>query len=518
MTNAMTFHNGRIWTGDAVRPWAESVTIDGGRFVAIDNVAKMSGRVVDLQGRVVTPGLIDAHLHLLMGGQSLAQVDLSAADSREAFSAAILERHLAMANEPEQWIIAQGWSQENWPSKEMPTKAWIPDVGARPVVCYRMDRHAALVNDAVMGRLSSITEPMGGVIVRDKSGAPTGLFIEAAAWQLVNPMVPELSVMQRRDALRLAMRHANRFGITAVGAMEYARDVQEVYEPLRDELTLRCMITILDRPPMQELNLALADSVAADERLAIIGFKSFLDGTLGSATARMLADYTDDPGNRGTFVELAAMPDGAKAVRKWVAAVAEAGLSPSMHAIGDEAARVALDVAESLGRSCRTRIEHAQQLHRSDIARFKDRIASMQPLHKADDGRYAERRVGQERLAGTFAFRKLLNAGAVLAFGSDWPVVSCDPMLGIRAAVTGLTLDEVVFLPEENLTVEEAMRAYTKDAAFVLGMNDTGVIREGAMGDLVVFDADPFAADWKNAPPSVALTVVGGEIVHEAMR
>jgi predicted amidohydrolase YtcJ len=299
--------------------------------------------------------------------------------------------------------------------------------------------------------------------------------------------------------------------------MEYSRDITEVYEPLREGLTLRCMITLLDRPLSSEpVDCSYAREFRHDEMLAIVGYKTFIDGTLGSRTARMLQDYADDPGNRGMLLEVAA----AGRLQEWIEGVADAGFSPSMHAIGDEAARVALDAILRLDsttrRKARPRVEHAQQIDVKDIPRLRDVIASMQPLHKADDCRYVRRRLGDARMKGTFAFRSLLNAGARLAFGSDWPIVSCDPMLGIRAAVTGLTLDDVEFHPDQNLTVEQAVTAYTRDAAAALGMERAGRLIPGAFADLVLFDRDPFDADWVDAPPRVMMTIANGKVVHDA--
>jgi predicted amidohydrolase YtcJ len=228
----------------------------------------------------------------------------------------------------------------------------------------------------------------------------------------------------------------------------------------------------------------------------------------------MLEDYDDDPGNRGLWVEVAR--EGTLAA--WACGVAEAGLSPSVHAIGDAASRMLLDAIEGLPDSCRPRLEHVQQLAPEDIPRFRRRVASMQPLHRADDARYVTRRLGEGRLGGFFAFRELLDAGAVLAFGSDWPVVSVDPMLGIRAACSCRTLDDEVFEPHHAISVEEALRAYTADAAWALGLDHVGVLKPGKRGDFVMLDTTIPPAEWDPCNPGgpVLLTVVGGEVVYDA--
>jgi predicted amidohydrolase YtcJ len=513
MSEILHIHNARIWTGDPLRPWAASIAIRAGRIESLDG--HVAGRqsvpitAIDAQGRTITPGLIDAHLHLLNGGQSLTRLNLAGVRSHEEFEAAIARRHAHLA--PGEWLIANGWSQENW-GGEPPHKRWLRGAGERPVVCYRMDMHVALVSDAVLRQCDLSHDVEGGRIVRDASGEPTGLMIEAAAWELVNPLVPKPDLASRRDQLRAAQRYLHSLGVTAAGSMEYQRDVCEVYAPLRDELTLRCRITLLDQRATGTWDFSFGRDFADDDRLAVIGYKAFIDGTLGSRTARMLHDYADDPGNRGMLVELAARG----VLTDWACRVASAGLSPSMHAIGDEAAHLALDVIDEIGTDRRPRIEHAQQIDPADIPRFQGRIASMQPLHKADDCQYVRKRLGEARLPGTFAFRKLLNAGAILAFGSDWPVVSPDPRLGMRTAIKGVLMNGDSFGIEENLTVEETLRAYTAGAAFALGLDETGVLRQRAWGDLVMWDRDPFAIDWTRELPRAIMTVVGGRIVYDA--
>jgi hypothetical protein len=507
---SLSIVNARIWTGDPSKPWADSISIRDGRVESLE-VLRPSPRTIDGLGRTISPGLIDAHMHLLMGGLALAELDLAPARSRRDFERMVAHRHARLA--PGEWLIARGWSSENWPGSELPTKAWLIAAGDRPTVCWRMDHHAALVNDAVLARCDLRTPIEGGAIQRDPvTGQPTGLMVESAAWRLIKPLIPEPRAAARKAALLAAQSHAHRFGLTTVGSMEYARDLEQVFAPLRDELTLRSRITLLDRPLGHEpIDDAFAKSFPNDDQLAVIGFKTFLDGTLGSRTARMLADYDDDPGNRGMLVELAA----AGRLKAWVAEVASGGWSPSMHAIGDEATRLALDAIADVDPAARPRLEHAQHVDRADVPRFAGVFASMQPLHKADDCRYVERRLGRRRLEGTFAFRSLLEAGAQLAFGSDWPIVSCDPLAGMRTAITGLTLDGRVFAPEQNITIEQALRAYTVTAARCLGLAHAGRLVRGAAGDLVMYDLDPIAADWITRPPRCVLTVAGGRVVFE---
>jgi len=510
MDGLLHITNARIWTGSPNHPWARSVTARAGRIVAVNDPAddKFDGVILDAAGRTVLPGLIDAHMHLLAGGRSLDELDLSHVRSREAFESAIADRHAQLP--AGEWLIARGWSNENWPGSANPDKSWLAAAGDRPVVCHRMDLHAVVVNDAVLAQCDLSCDPAGGRIGREPStGEPTGLMVEAAAWKLVNPLAPRADVSMRRRYLRDAQAFCHRHGVTALNSMEYTRDLRDVFEPLRHELTMRCHLTLLDRD--WPVDIAPGRDFDNDEHLAVIGYKAFLDGTLGSRTARMLQPYADDPDNCGMFVELAAEGQ----LFDWAHRVADAGLSPSMHAIGDEAVRLALDVIDRIDERSQPRVEHVQQIGPADIPRCRDRIMSMQPLHKADDGRYAERCLGRERMSCFFAFRSLREAGAHLAFGSDWPVVSPDPIAGMRAAVTGLTFDNQPCATGQNLTVEEALRAYTVDAAKAIQLHDGGTIQPGAHADFVMLDRDPFTCDWVESPPRVMMTIANGEVVHD---
>ncbi|MFO0875055.1 MAG: amidohydrolase [Phycisphaerales bacterium] len=542
--------NAHVLTLDRDRPaTARSIELRDGRIVSVagtgadappdDGSARGSpsaappsrpivctGDVLDVGGRTVVPGFIDAHLHLLLGGLALSRLDLSGARSRAEFERLVAERHAAL---PEgAWLEGAGWSEENWAAKNegghdgrdgaLPDASWLRACGDRPAVLYRMDRHACLVNRAVLRRIDTRVDPRGGRIVRDASGAPTGVLQEAAAWQLVDPLVPKPDLAGKRRALAGACERLLRLGVTTAMSMELAAEVRDVLEPVRRRLAPRVLVTLLDRE--WPLDLSFATRFANDDRLRLLGCKAFIDGTLGSRTARMLEPYVDlapgaDPrrredDGRGVLVELAERG----VLLDWARMVVAAGLSPSMHAIGDEALRLALDVADALPRDARVRIEHAQTAHPRDVARTRGRWLSMQPLHKADDGRDAQARLGAERMDRFFPFRRYLDAGARLAFGSDWPIVSPDPLLGMRAAITALTLDETVVGGDQALTPPEALRAYTCDAAEMLGLRDVGAIRRGFAADLVVLSRDPFSADWALDPPRVDATIVAGELRH----
>lgn len=502
--------NARIWTGDPERPTATSITIRSGRITGIDTAAQ-GEPVIDCGGDVVTPGLIDAHMHLLLGGDSLETLDLSKVDSREEFEAIIAEAHRTA---PEgAWIIGNGWTQDNWSDGRLPDMNWLQAAGDRPVVCWRTDWHAALVNQPVLDlcRLpdDERLQAEGGRQLRHPDGSPTGLLLEAAAWNHLQPRIPKPSTERRREHLLNAQRHAHHFGITAVRTMEYAADILDVYQPMRDQLTLRCSLVVLDRE--LPLDLEWIDDFVQDERLCISGCKTFIDGTIGSRSARMLEDWADRPGDRGMLVELAL--EGR--LDRWIASVHAAGLDAVAHAIGDEATRIALDLSEQSADDRRLTIEHAEVVHPDDVARVGGTWLSMQPLHRADDARGAPSALGPNRTARLAPFRSLQETGARLAFGSDWPIVSCDPLLGMHAAITGHTIDHVPFHPEQAIDAEDALVAYTREAAACCRLSDCGVLRIGAHGDCVRWNGDPMRVAEESQHPSPRLTISSGNVVYD---
>ncbi|MAB82510.1 MAG: hypothetical protein CMJ24_03620 [Phycisphaerae bacterium] len=502
--------NARIWTADPARPTASAITIRSGRITAIDE-APNGEPVIDCGGDVVTPGLIDAHLHLLLGGDSLETLDLSNATSRDEFEALIAEADRTAA--PDAWIIGNGWTQDNWAENHLPDMDWLRAAGSRPVVCWRTDWHAALVNQPVLDRCrlpdDAQLQAEGGRQVRHPDGRPTGLLLEAAAWNHLQPVIPKPSTSRRRTHLLNAQRHAHRFGITAVRTMEYAADILDVYQPMRDQLTMRCSLVVLDRElPLQ---LDWIDDFVQDDRLFISGCKTFIDGTIGSRSARMLEDWADRPGDRGMLVELALEGQ----LDRWIASVHAAGLDAAAHAIGDEATRIALNLSDQAVDDRRLTIEHAEVVHPDDVARVEGTWLSMQPLHRADDARNAPTALGPDRTDRLAPFRRLQEAGAHLAFGSDWPIVSCDPMLGMHAATTGHTIDHVPFHPEQAIDAEAALVAYTRDAAACCRLADCGVLRVGAHGDCVRWNGDPMQVAEESRRPSPQSTISSGNVVYD---
>ncbi len=501
-----------VWTGDAARPWARAARFSGGRIGALDDHAGGCDARETLcapEGWVL-PGLIDGHAHLLLGGQSLQQLDLASVKTREEFEASITQRHNEIPAGT--WLEAAGWDESRWGGAK-PDHTWLKGAGARPSVAWRCDRHVALVNQAALAYMDTSRDIPGGAIVRDSTGSPTGLFLEQAAWRIVIPAVPPATLETRRAALALATAHLHSLGVTTVGAMEYLDDLESVIatRSAASRSALRIIATILDRGDLLPLDRARA--LPCDDSLRVRGFKSFADGTLGSSTAAILTPYEDGTGS-GELIEHAARGT----LGAWMRQVLDAGYSPSVHAIGDRALRAVLAAARQEDRNHLVRFEHAQTVDPDSLKDFAGRLVSMQPFHKATDAALAINRLGNHRDNRFFRFRDFLKAGATLGFGSDWPISSADPLEGMRTAITGIALDGKTYGVSQSLTAREAIDAYTIGAATCLGIaEDVGRIAPGYSADFVVLDRNPLTCDWVDEAPQVMATIVGGELRYDAV-
>jgi hypothetical protein len=432
---------------------------------------------------------------------------------------------------PGKWITGGDWDHERWPTNALPTRELIDAATpATPVFVSRLDGHMALANSVAL-KLAGVTretpDPAGGLIVRDpKTGEPTGV-LKDAAMSLVSRKIPAAAFEEKVAAARAATEHAARLGVTSVTDMSAGADVG-VYQELlrRGELKTR-IYAIAPLPQWERFGQTGMRAAFGSDLLRIGGLKGFSDGSLGSTTALFFEPYADAPQTCGLPAD-EMFPEGAMLQR--VLDADRAGLQVMIHAIGDRANDQVLGIFEHVTaqngpRDRRFRIEHAQHLRAQDIPRFARArvIASMQPYHCADDGRWAEKRIGPERAKGTYAFRALLDSGATLAFGTDWNVAPLNPMLGIAAAVTRRTLDgkhSDGWVPEQKISVEEAVRAYTVGSAYAEFADQTkGVLAPGKLADLVVLDKDIFQIPpTKIESARVQLTILDGRVVYEAAR
>ena len=524
--------NAIVHTMDSRQPAAEAVAILANRIVAVGatrEIKKLAGprtRVIDAHNQLVLPGFNDAHVHFLSGGFQLSSVDLRDANTTDEFADRI--RRFAEKLPAGRWITGGDWDHERWPNAPLPTRELIdrytPDT---PVFVSRLDGHMALANSLAL-KLAGVTrqtlDPPGGLIVRDpKTGEPTGI-LKDAAMSHVWRVIPDSTFDEKLDAARAATNHAASLGVTSVQDMSAGNDVG-VYQTLlnRGELKTR-IYAVSPLPRWERLAQTGVRAHFGGKMLRIGGLKGFADGSLGSTTAFFFDPYKDAPATRGLAGD-EMFPEGAMLER--VRSADRAGLHVMIHAIGDRANDLILSIYEQVtsengARDRRFRIEHAQHLRPQDIARFArgQVIASMQPYHAIDDGRWAEKRIGKERARTTYAFRSLLDSGATLAFGTDWTVAPLDPLLSVYAAVTRRTLDGKNpngWIPEQKISVDEAVRAYTVGSAYAEFQESVkGTISPGKLADLVVVSRDIFKIDANAIDKAkVVMTIMDGRIVFE---
>lgn len=507
----------KLYTGDAATTQfadgALAVGSDGRILDVGDSVVLQAAfpdaPAVDLAGRRVLPGLIDSHGHLYGLAESLTRADLVGSSSKEEVLARL--RAFAAGLPAGEWVLGRGWDQNDWPVKEFPVSADLdaafPD---RPVWLERIDGHAGWGNSLALAQadrdLTGDWQPEGGAILRDESGQPTGVLVDHAMG-LVEQAIPPSSPEMMEAALDRALELVASLGLTGVHDPGISRSVLETYhrriEQGRFPLRLYAMADGVG-PTLDWLCVEGAYDDGSG-RLQMRAVKLYADGALGSRGAALLAPYADDPGNSGLLFA----PDDQ--LQAQMAQAMSCGLQLAIHAIGDRANHQVLEAYAALqpgysGNPGRHRIEHAQILDPTDIPRFAGLgvIAAMQPIHATSDMYWAGDRLGPGRLGGAYAWRSLLDSGAVLAFGSDFPVEQVNPMLGIYAAVTRQDLQgwpEGGWQPQERITLDQALRAFTLDAAYAAFMDyEVGSLEVGKRADFIVLDRDLFSIPAAEIP------------------
>jgi predicted amidohydrolase YtcJ len=507
----------------------QAVAILGNRIVAVGSTVEIKGlagprtQTIDAAGGLVLPGFNDAHVHFLMGGFQLSEVNLRDARSPREFITRL--EHFVRNVPPDEWITGGEWDHEWWPGAPLPAKDWIDAVTPRhPVFLRRLDGHMALANSRALA-LANVTratpEVPAGKIVRDQHNEPTGI-LKDAAMDYVERVIPKPDFARKLAAAKAASEYAAGLGVTSVQDMSAGPDIG-VYQTLlqRGELKTR----IYGMTPLAEWERLANTGIHApfgSDVLRLGGLKAFSDGSLGSSTALFFEPYLHEPANIG-LPGPDMLPEGVMLQR--VLAADRAGLQVLVHAIGDRANQQMLDifktVAERNGpRDRRFRIEHAQHLRADEIPRFGQQhvIASMQPYHAIDDGRWCKSRLGSDRCRGAYSFRSLLDAGGTLAFGSDWTIAPLDPLTGIYAAVTRRTLDEKNpdgWQPREKISVAQTVRAYTLGSAYAeFAEAVKGSLTPGKLADIVILDRDIFTIDSADILKArVLYTIMDGKVV-----
>ncbi|HYL68987.1 MAG TPA: amidohydrolase [Candidatus Limnocylindria bacterium] len=540
--------NGRIYTGNAKLPWASAIAIREETIAAVaapdadlKTFIGLKTRVIDLRGQFAMPGFNDAHVHLAGAGQQMLEVNLEGAASLSEFQQRIRIR--LKDSKAGEWIMGRGWDHTLWPEKKFPTRQDLDAVSTNhPMIFGRVDGHVAIANSralAIAGIGHTTPDPPAGHIERDPAtGEPTGMLEEDAAMDLVYNRIPPHSVAQRRRALELAIEEAVKWGVTSLqdNSVDNKPDSDNfgwqnflVLQQMQRERALKARVTewlpfgasLARLEEMRRVGGYSGPGHPGDPWLKAGAVKAFLDGSLGSRTAAMLAPYSDAPETSGI---LRIEP---KQLERMAIERDRAGFQLAFHAIGDRANRVALDVfaavrAANGARDRRDRIEHAQIVAPSDLPRFRslDVIASMQPSHLLDDERWATDRLGPERVKGAYAWHTMQQGGVHLAFGTDFPVESVNPLRGLYACVTRELPDGGPaggWHPEERLTIDECIRDYNVGSAYAeFEEQRKGTLTPGMVADIVVFPTDITRMPAKDLlRTSVAMTIVGGRIVYE---
>ena len=531
--------NGKVWTGDADKPEVQAFAVVAGRVFRVgtdDEVKKFVGKdtkVIDAGGKRILPGFSDSHMHLLGGGLQLARVELKDCPDEAEFGKRL--KAFDARTPSARWMLGGNWDHDRTFKGELPTAATLDKyVPNRPVFLRRYDGHMGLANTAAL-KLARITadtkDPAGGVISRLADGKTPSGILKDNAMDLLDKLIPEPDEAEIREGVKAALKACAANGITSVQDMEGSspatrRKLYAVLKGMAENGQLTARIDLRYPIANQKEWGEQTGGWHGDKMFRFSGLKGFMDGSLGSSTAKMFAGYDSDPNTTGVFVT---KPDDMLALVKYADGLRT---SVAVHAIGDEANARLLDIYAAVAKqngpwARRFRIEHAQHLRPEDYKRFKEIgvVASMQPFHMADDARWAEQRIGKKRCESSYAFRSLLDAGAVLAFGSDWPVAPLDVPAGIDAAVNRRPLDSKPdhpgWYPAQAITAAEAVRAYTWGGAYAAQQEAVrGTLAAGMQADFVVLSRDILAKaeQAKIGDTKVDLTAVGGKVVFERKR
>jgi len=516
--------NANIWTGNPQQPNAQSIAIAGdtilaiGTNEAIQSFKSRATEVIDMNGQFITPGFIDSHVHLMMGGNALLSVELRDANTPEIFAQRIAD--YAKIIESGEWILEGNWDHTLW-GGELPDKAWIDKFTEnKPVAVYRLDGHMILANSAALkiaGIDRNTPDVKSGQIIKDEKGNPTGV-LKGNAMNAVLDKIPPLSAARKENALKAAQKYLLANGVTSVHDVD-SIGTYAIAKKLHDAGNLNIRIYSIN--PIYRWKELVGVDRQDNHLLKRGGLKGFVDGSLGSHTAAFHRGYTDQPEDKGFFL------NSTENLHEWIANADKNNFQVMVHAIGDSAIHSLLNVYEQIiiengVKDRRLRIEHAQHIAPLDLQRFAelDIIASMQPYHAIDDGRWAEELIGAERIKTTYAFKSLLDANTIIAFGSDWPVAPAEPLQGIYAAVTRQTLDGKNpdgWVPEQKITVKQALIAYTKNAAYAAHEEAIkGTLEVGKLADFVVFSEDLMKIDPVAIKEVKVLeTYMGGRKVYE---
>ena len=485
MNRPIHLENGNILIDPTGTSCSRTLTIADDVVISVDCDAPQEAIVIDLDGRFALPGLVDSHLHLVQGASGMGEIDCSVAQSRQQFIE--LYRNANTQAKPNDWLVGFGWDEGQL--GDTPDSSWLPSKDTVPMLAYRIDYHCAVLNETALAMLplDEIEMMNGGQNIRH------GIVREDALYEGVCPHLPVASNETKRKRVLQAITAMQSKGITLVGTMEDIADIENVLSPISLTVQMRMAAILLDAPEEK----IFAQSRAFDtDLLHIFGFKAFLDGTLGSRTARMYLPWEDAKGT-GLWAGIAqkGMLD------TWIRDVVDAGFAPVMHAIGDAAVGKALKALEGLD-GTPSRIEHAQFIADKDLPFIHGQMFGVQPLHQPGDAAIADSAVGPIRAKQLHDWRRMLQNGSRLSFGSDWPIAKADPLAAMQAAVL------------HGLTVQESMYASTVEGARSLGSTKSGFLTKGSFGDVAILDTNPFECDWQNTRPSVTMTILAGNIVY----